>query len=261
MRAWLAREDASGDVGRFRRALVSIWLGYDVLDVLFGLTERSLVWSPHARSPWLLVLQIGLIASQWQLLVGKRIYRFGMLAAALRLAEALTCFSLNDFYFYGVVMAILAHEDGGPFREGARRPAWVRDALLVQLGFVYLATATLKLSPDWLSGGHLYVRTHYLARALDWPYPAWLMRRFDSLAFDSLMARVGAGAELALGAVLVARRPYWLGVALVVGIHTVGALITNVWFFSATMIAAVMTLLPRRGSVLDGAADERKEEQ
>jgi len=45
--------------------------------------------------------------------------------------------------------------------------------------------------------------------------------------------------------VLWARRPYWLGVALVIGIHTFGTLVTNVWFFSAQTIAAVVLLLPR----------------
>jgi hypothetical protein len=52
--------------------------------------------------------------------------------------------------------------------------------------------------------------------------------------------------ELLLALVLSARRPYWLGVVLVLGIHGFAMVITNVWFFSVSNIVLVTLLLPRR---------------
>lgn len=242
--SWLDREDRDDSVARFRRIFTGLWLVYDLMDLLLGATEHARNWFPHSLSTGLLAIQLGLVMCGVQLLRDRRVYAFAMIASGLRLLEGLTFFNLNDFYFYSITMLLLAHGDGGPF-EQSRRPLWVRHALLVELGWIYFATALLKMHPDWLGGGHLYVRTEYLERALGWPYPSPLRGAFQSLAVDAALARLAIGAELLLAFVLWARRPYWLGVLLAVGIHTFGALVTNVWFFSASMIAAVALLLPR----------------
>ena len=124
----------------------------------------------------------------------------------------------------------------------------MRDALLAQLAFIYAATAISKVNPDWLDGGHLFVRTQYLVVNWQWPYPAWLEQRLAVPAFDAFLAKAAIVSELALAGVLAARRPWWLGAALAVGVHAFGAFITNVWFLSATMIAGVVLVLPRKAS-------------
>ncbi len=243
-RAWVDADDDSGALARFRATYFAIWLVYDTLDVAMGYTERARDWFPHPRSIELVALQLGLVASGLLMLATRRVYFYGMMSTALRLMVALIFFRLNDFLFCAVVTLLLAHSDGGPFGSD-RKPKWVRDVLLVQLGWVYFATALLKANPDWLSGGHLFVRTEYLARGLGWPYPPFLRAAFASLPVDAALAKLAIGSELLLAGVLWARRPYWLGVALVIGIHTFGTLVTNVWFFSAQTIAAVVLLLPR----------------
>jgi len=243
---WVDAEDQGSGIGAFRVAFAAIWLIYDVLDLALGTTERSLDWYPHPRDPGLVVVQIVLVATGLMLISGRGVWAFGMTAAAARGIEGLVYFPLNDFFLGSIFLLLLAHSKGGPFREdGLRRPRWVRDALLAQLAFIYIATAILKVNPDWLSGGHLFVRTQYMVVSWLWPYPTWLEQRLATLAFDALLAKAAILAELTLAGVLVARRPWWLAAALAVGIHAFGAFVTNVWFLSATMIAAVVLLLPR----------------
>jgi len=241
---WVGAEDADQSLATFRRVFAGVWLLYDAIDLVWGTTERSLSWFPHARDWRLAALQVVLVASGLMLVVGKRIWMFGMAAAAARATEALEMFPLNDFYFCSIVYALIAHSGGGPFAEG-RRPKWVHDALLVEFAWVYLATGVLKLNRDWLSGGHLFVRTQYLVQSQDWPFPLPVERALRSLPIDGVLATVGAALEILLSGVMFARRPYRLGVTLAVAIHGAGALITNVWFFSASMIAGVALLLPR----------------
>ena len=242
--AYLVGDDDGDAVRRARRVFAGVWLVYDVLDVALGGTEHARDWFPHSRDPALLAAQLVLVACGVQLVRDRMPYVFGLLAVAARILESVI-FGLNDFLFYVVVMLLLAHGDGGPF-ERNKRPVWVRHLLLAQLGWIYLATGVLKLNHVWLSGGHLFVRTEYLARAFHWPYPGFVHAAFESLRVDAMLARMAAAAEIALGVVLVARRPYWLGVLLVFGIHTFAMLVTNVWFFSVSAIALVVLLLPRR---------------
>jgi hypothetical protein len=258
---WLDAEDDGPAVAIFRRVFAAIWVLYDVIDLGWGMTERARVWFPHDRSPGLVALQCVLVVSGASLALGRSIWVSGMVAAVARTAQAFLFFSLNDFFFASVVYLLLAHSDGGPFaREpsgtgaagaasargpAGKRPRWVRDALIAQLGWIYLATGVLKLNPDWLDGGQLFVRTQYLAASHGWPYPAVLSRAMTSLAFDSTLSKVGAASEIALGATMLARGPYWLAVALALAIHAFGALVTNVWFFPASMAAGVVLLLPR----------------
>jgi hypothetical protein len=217
---------------------------YDAFDLACGATERSLLWLPHPRSAALCALQLVLVVCGAALVRGTRVWAAGMAAAAARGLEAFAFFPLNDFYFGAVAYLLVAHSDGGPFGRGGR-PRWVRDALLLELAWVYAATGVLKLSPDWLGGGHLFVRTQYLISASGWPYPAPLARALASLPFDAVLAKIAIAGELTLAAVVLARRPYWLGATLAVCIHGFGTLMTNVWFFSATMVAAVLLVLPR----------------
>jgi hypothetical protein len=222
----------------------AIWVVYDTVDLAAGTTERAALWLPHPRNTDLMALQLLLVVSGTALALGAWVWIAGMTAAAARAYEALAYFPLNDFYFVSVVALLLAHSEGGPF--GPRRPPrWVRDALLVELAWVYAWTAILKLSPDWLDGGHLFVRTQYLASGAAWPYPAAVLLAFAQLRVDAAMACLGVAAELTLAFVVLRRAPYWLAVGLALAIHGFGTLVTNVWFFSATMIAAIALAVPR----------------
>jgi len=274
---WIDAPDEDDRVRIFRRVFAALWLAYDLTDLAWGMTERSRNWFPHPREGGLVALQLALVASGGMLVLGRNVWAFGMAAAVARGIEARRFFSLNDFHFASVIYLLLAHSEGGPFvrqansaiaarppdgpiaadsaesfmaaRPGRRAagraaPKWVRDVLLVQLAWIYLATGVLKLNPDWLGGGHLFVRTQYLA-LVGWPYPEPLARALGHLAVDATLAKLGAVLEIALGLVLLARRGYRLGVGLALGIHGVGTLLTNVWFFSASMIAAVALLLPQ----------------
>jgi hypothetical protein len=247
---WLDADDDSPALANFRRVFAAIWLAYDVIDLGWGMTERARVWFPHDRTPGLVALQALLVVSGAVLATGRYVWASGMVAALARGAEAFVFFPLNDFFFASVVYLLLAHSSGGPFEgdgPGAarRRPKWVRDALIVQLGWIYVATGVLKLNPDWLDGGQLFVRTQYLATSHGWPYPATLERALRSLSFDATLSKVGAASEIVLGVAMFARRPYWVAVALAIGVHAFGAFITNVWFFPASMAAGVILLLPR----------------
>jgi len=254
---WLDARDDGRAVATFRRVFALIWVLYDVIDLAGGMTERARVWFPHDRSPGLVSLQGVLIVSGGALALGRFVWASGMIAAGARAAEAFVYFPLNDFFFASVMVLLLAHSDGGPFANeaGARgqprqRPRWVRDVLLLQLGWIYVATGVLKLNPDWLDGGQLFVRTQYLAISHGWPYPAGLSRALASLPFDARLSQAGAASEIALGAVMLVRGPYWIAASLAIGIHLFGALVTNVWFFPASMAAGVLLLLPRAPSAL-----------
>jgi hypothetical protein len=247
---WVDAEDTGRRVDAFRVAFAAIWLVYDSLDLVLGTTERSLDWFPHPRDPGLVVVQVVLIATGVMLIWGRGVWAFGMTAAAARAVEGHVYFPLNDFFLGSVFLLLVAHSTGGPFREGGaravdrRRPKWVHDALLAQLAFIYAATAILKMNPDWLGGGHLFVRTQYLRVNWNWPYPAWLEQGLAIPAFDALLSKLAIVLELGLSGVLLVRGPYWLGVALALAVHVFGAFITNVWFLSFTMVASVVLLLP-----------------
>lgn len=245
VREWIAAEDDTASVPRFRRVFCGIVLAYDVVDVVLGATEHEGDWFPHPRNTEMLLLQLGLIACGVCLVLGKCVYGAGIASAALRFWQA-RIFALNDFHFFAVVTLLVAHGNGGPFKAGPKHPKWVRDVLLAQVAFVYAATAWLKLGPSWVGGDGIFVRTSFLREANHWPYPAFVAHALANKAIDAWLARAAVVAEFSLASVLAVRRPYWLAVALCVGIHTFGALATNVWFFSAAMISCVVLLLPRR---------------
>ncbi len=241
---WLAAEDSDASVPRLRRAFAAVMLAYDVVDLLWGGTHHELDWAPHARDVQIELLQIGLIACGVLLLLGRVVWIAGVASAGLRFWLA-RIFPLNDFHFFAVVTFLIAHGEGGPFRGGPKHPRWVRDVLLAQVGFVYVATAWLKLGPAWIDGDGIFVRTTYLREAFGWPYPGFFARLLAQKSVDAWLARMAVAGEFALGAMLWLRRPRWVAIGLAIAIHTFGTLATNVWFFSAAMISCVVCLMPR----------------
>lgn len=242
---YLARQDEDGAVRSARRCFAGVWLIYDVVDTLAGGVEHARNWMPHPTSATLFATHAVLVLCGIQLVRDRLPFALGLTAAAARLVET-SQYGLNDFYYYGLMMLLMAHGDGGPWEKG-KRPLWVRHALLAQLGWMYLATAVLKLNVDWLGGGQLFVRTEYLVRAFDWPYPRFAHDAFQSMRVCSILAYLAVIGELLLAVVLLARGPYWLGVVLVATIHLFAIVVTNVWFFSVSNIVVVALLLPRPG--------------
>jgi hypothetical protein len=238
---WAAQTVPGGPVARFRVAFAGIWLLYDALDLAYGGTavQQWIGLTPHPV-PLLAAIQVGLIAAEAALLVGVRPRVSALAAFALRALEAYLFFRLNDFYYFCVIALILAHcrMDGGD------EPRWPVDLLLWQTGWMYFATASLKLSRVWLSGGHLFVRHAYLASAHDWPYPTFYRTFVSTLAGNAVLAWAGVALEFTLAYLIFSRRSKRLAVAAAIGVHGFAAVALNVWFFGASMTAQVALLLP-----------------
>jgi uncharacterized membrane protein YphA (DoxX/SURF4 family) len=247
LRAWVARDEPALRLSRFRQAFALIWLSYDVLDLSFSGTAFCADWlGALTLGPprGLMVVQAGLAACELALLLGFAIPLAALGAVALRAYQAFTYFQLNDFFYYTVIATFLVFsapegERGAP----ARVPSWVRETLVWQTGWIYVATALLKMNPAFLSGGHFLVRHGYLVQA-GWPYPAFLRPWLESLAVNQALSVLTVLAELGLGLLLLLGRGRRLAIALVLGIHVFAALAVNVWFFGASMIAQVVLLFP-----------------
>jgi hypothetical protein len=255
LRAWVARETAGWNLRAFRIAFAAIWLLYDSLDLAGSSTARLVDWSAIKAPARLASTQAGLIVCELCLVLvgGRWVLPVGACAVILRAVE-LSHYHLNDFAYYIVTMAVLAHTRGPgllAWRDRAgeageeRAARWPRDVLVWQVGWMYLATGLLKLNPSWLSGGHLLVRFRYLA-ALDWPYPTFIRHCTDSLGCDHALAIAGATAELGLGVLLLLRPERRIVLPLAIAIHGFGALMTNVWFFGASLVAQVGLLAESR---------------
>jgi hypothetical protein len=245
---WTRAEISAGGVRRFRVAFAAIWLSYDVLDLCLRGTAMS-QWMGGAELPvvGLVLLQLGLIGTELGLLLGRRARLCAFAAFALRAAEAYFYFRLNDFYYFAVVALILSQcrlEEVGLGRPVGPELAWPRDLLLAQAAWMYFATALMKTSALWLSGGHLYVRHQYLSVAYGWPYPAFYREFVSTLAGNAFLARLGVIGEFALAALIIFRAPKRPTVALSIAIHLFAALALNVYFFGASMVAQVAFLLP-----------------
>jgi hypothetical protein len=245
---WTRAEIPGGGMRRFRVAFAAIWLGYDVLDLCLRGTAIN-QWIGGANLPvvGLVLLQMGLILAELGLLLGRRARLCAFAAFALRAAEAYFYFRLNDFYYFAVVALILSQcrlEESGVDRPAAPELAWPRDVLLAQAAWMYFATALMKTSALWLSGGHLYVRHQYLLAAFGWPYPTFYRTFVSTLAGNAFLARLGVLGEFALAALIALRAPKRPTIALCVAIHLFAALALNVYFFGASMIAQVAFLLP-----------------
>jgi hypothetical protein len=135
-----------------------------------------------------------------------------------------------------------------PARPGAAapEPAWPRDVLLAQAAWMYFATALLKTSAVFLSGGHMFVRHQYLLVACGWPYPAFYRAFVSTLPGNALLARGAILGELALAGMIALRAPKRLTVALSLCVHGFAAVACNVFFFGASMVAMVAFLTPDR---------------
>jgi Vitamin K-dependent gamma-carboxylase len=248
LRAWVAQETASRSTRAFRIVFAAIWLVYDTLDLTGSATAQLADWTATRAPAGLVGTQAALVVCEMALvLLGDRwVLPVGGLAVILRAIEW-SSFRLNDFAYYMVTMAVVAHTRGPgllptrgrtPGAAEGRAARWPRDVLVWQAGWMYLASGLLKLNPSWLSGGHLLVRFRYLA-ALGWPYPTFIRQCTDSLRCDHVLAVAGATAELCLGAVLFLRPSRRIALPLAIAIHGFGALMTNVWFFGASLVAQV----------------------
>jgi hypothetical protein len=243
---WLeARVDAT-PLRRFRAGFALLWLVYDVLDLALGGTARcgNLFAPTSTPVPELASLQAALIAAELLLLWGRFARPLLVLVALLRAAEAYWFLRLNDFYYFSVTALLLALCDCERGDLAAHR--WSRDVLRWQTGWIYLATAMMKLSPEFLRGDQLFVRQHYNLVALHWPYPAPYQRCMDSTACNAALSWAGLASELAVGMLVIAGRARGIALALCAGIHLFGALAGNVWFFGPSMFLQVyfLTLAP-----------------
>jgi uncharacterized membrane protein YphA (DoxX/SURF4 family) len=235
LRRWVAAEAADAAALRFRRLFALIWLTHDVCDLLGrGTASQSDPLAP-GRPPLLTIMQLGLIAAELGMVLGRpSAPLFSLLAVMLRIFQA-AFYPLNDF-FYFVVIGLLLLVPGNPH--------WRRQVLVWQTAWIYLATGLLKLNDQWLSGGHLFVRFGYLWQAAGWPHPPALERCVASLSCTSMLAVGAVLAELALGILLLVGRGRRPAIALAVGVHLFAALALNVWFFGASMVAQVVLLFP-----------------
>ena len=253
---WAREEMPAGPLRAFRLVFAALWLVYDVIDVTTSGTAHLSEWLDSGAPRPLVQAQCGLIVCEVGLLLlgGTWVMPIALIAAACRLFEWDRYLRLNDFAYYVVTVAILANTRGpGLLRRDRAKiddthvARWPRDVLLWQAGWTYLATGMLKLSPAWLSGGHLWVRFGYLA-ALGWHYPGVVLRCTESLACDQALSVLGAMAELSLGALLLVRPRRRIVLPLALGIHIFGALMTNVWFFGPSLIAQIAFLTAPRAS-------------
>lgn len=244
---WVAAREPAAPLQAFRVAFAAIWLTYDLCDLLLAGTARCRNWGafvlgvPHG----LQALQLGLIACELLLLRNLRAREALVLACALRLAEAQLFLHANDFWYFTVVAAILAQAPWEAMGRGAAAPTWVRSLVLMETGFIYLATAVLKLGPSWLSGAELHARMGLLVER-GWPFPAPVRACALQLSCDAALAWIGLGGEFVLAGLLLSRRGRPLALLAALGVHGMGALATNVWFFGASMLATTYLLMPGR---------------
>ena len=249
-RAWVDATMPAAPLERFRMAFAAIWIAYDATDLAVRGTQACYNWTspPFGLLPRLALLQVALIVFEVALLLGWRVWVSALVCAFLRWLEWSTFIRLNDFAYFIVTALLLAQtrSTGGLLRRSPpdkRAPAWPRDLLVAQAGWMYFATAMMKLSPVFLSGGHLYVRHQYLAAAYAWPYPELFRRWTESLRADAFLAWLGVATEFSLAFALFFRRRR-IAVPLACAVHGFGALSLNVWFFGASCVAQIALLTP-----------------
>jgi hypothetical protein len=246
--AWLQREVDARPLELFRRVFAAIWLVYDACDLALNGTALCASWLLTALNGAPLGLQlnqVALIVCQLGLIVGWRVSELALAACALRMFEWWQYFRVNDFLYYAVTAAWLVFAVPVRDHEGrARMPAWVQRGLLVQTGWIYLASALLKLNPAFVSGEHFFVRHGYQLTVMQWPYPALLKPWLLSLRVNAGLAWLTVCSEATLGLLLVLRRGRYVALALAIGVHGFAALDMNVFFFGASLLAQVALLFP-----------------
>jgi hypothetical protein len=248
--AWLAREVDARPLDAFRRAFVAVWIAYDSFDLLLSGTALCAWWGTttvQGAPLGLQLLQVGLIVCQCVLWMGRYPTVMAVAACCFRLTEQFVYFGLNDFLYYVVTVAWLAVAAGFTTTnpQGRVVPAWLRDGLVVQTGWIYFASALMKMNPVFLSGDHFWVRHAYQTMVVHWPYPQFMRPWLLSLPVNAALARLTVAAEALLGVLLCLRRGRPLALALSLGIHVFAAIAMNVFFFGASLIAQVWLLFPR----------------
>jgi hypothetical protein len=235
----------------FRVAFATIWLIYDLLDVSVG-GARGFFWSVLDPGVFdrLLACQVFLIICEVGLITGRKTREFAFAAFLARSYQSYM-FPLNDFLYYSVAALILSQCDcEGPKSEPAR--AWPRDVFILQMAWMYFATALLKLSPTFLSGGDLYVRQNYMG-ANGWPYPQFYRNWVSFLPHDAELAWLGIAGEFTLAILLFSwwyfpkyrTRLKQASTVMALAIHAFGIVFLNVFFFSLSMVVSVVLLLQK----------------
>jgi hypothetical protein len=247
---WLAREIDAAPLDAFRRAFALVWIAYDSFDLWLSGTAVCAWWATttvQGAPLGLQLLQVGLIVCQCVLWMGRYTAVMAAAACCLRVTEQLVYFGLNDFLYYIVTAAWLAVAAGFTTRSAQGRvvPAWLRDGMVVQAGWIYFASALMKMNPVFLSGDHFWVRHAYQTMVVHWPYPEFMRPWLLSLPVNAGLARLTVAAEASLGVLLCLRRGRPLALALALGIHVFAAIAMNVFFFGASLIAQVWLLFPR----------------
>ena len=119
LETYLARQDEDGAVRIGRRWFAGLWLVYDLIDSLAGGVEHARDWMPHPPSLTLAAVHAVLLACGAQLVRDRSPFVYGLISAGARLVET-SQYGLNDFYYYALLMLLMAHGDGGPFERGKR---------------------------------------------------------------------------------------------------------------------------------------------
>ncbi len=259
-RRWLDAEIPAKKLNVFRTVFALVWLTYDICDVLFDgtwtcknlLQRLSSDVSPARPVQCLLVVcELGMLSGRFPVV-------FCLAAAGLRFYQANTYYWLNDFFYFGLtalLMAIAYFEADDLSRSPTRVKAWIVDVMRGQLGFIYVATAVMKLNPSWLSGSHLHVRVSYLHKAFDWPYPDVFLRCMSDKPCASAHAWTAVVLELLLGVLVAGGRFPRLSLLMAVAIHGFAVFTTNVWFFGASIVAHVALLAGRDAPIVPTRAE------
>ena len=227
-------------ISAFRRVFVLVWLLHDVINLVLNAEGR---WQPHPY--WYFAAGSLLLMAQGAALVLARPHAAMLMCCLVRAGQAYL-FPLNDYQYYCITALILAYVP-----EADEPPRWQLNVLRAQTAWMYFATALLKLNPQWLSGGDLYVRQNYLLISRQWPFPAFYQAFISTLPGNAALAWLGVTGEFVLAAFLLCKflrpdagqRLAWAAASLAVGIHVFAALSDNVWFFGASMICQVTLLM------------------
>jgi len=246
--------ESSGPYFRFVAVFFGIWAVYDGLDLFWGGTAANywLVVGAKEAVFALRLLQLALCVSEIGIVFFAitrssprgLIWVLSFAAFVLRACEVFVFFGLNDFFYYVTTVFLLLQFFA--WGKETRLACWPREVLRYQTAWIYFATAFLKLNPHWLSGDHLWIRIAYMQRVLHWPVPAALMEPLTRLSVDHWLAIAGAAGEMSLALLLLARAPRWVLVTLAVLMHGFAAIMLNVWFFGAAMVAQVAFVSGRR---------------
>ncbi|MEO5969885.1 MAG: hypothetical protein ABIQ95_08155 [Bdellovibrionia bacterium] len=247
---WLQDTDSSYAVTRFRKVFAAIWLTYDLIDLTLGGSQAPFwFYADRTVTHQIVACQVGLILCELSLLFDFKPRRALVLAFLLRGFEAYL-FPLNDYIYYCVTALLLAHFDSSFLGKKGQGQVWVRDLMVWETAWIYFSTAFLKLNPSWLTGGDLYSRQMFQISSHNWPYPSFYKNLVSGLPMNAILAWMAVAGEFSLALVL----GYWclagkrkhrvslVAGALVISIHGFAAIMMNVWFFSASMMAQVLFL-------------------